>query len=291
MRTAIIPAFNEARTIGSTVLQTRPHVDRVVVVDDGSLDATGAVAERAGAVVRSHGTNRGKGAALQTGIQAGLESGADVFVFLDGDGQHDPDRIPDLVSPVEDGRADLVLGSRTQAGDGEPPRHRRFGRLVLDRLTNWVNGTALADTQSGFRAADAELLRRIAPVDHGFGFESTMLRNARRAGATVVEVDVRDNYPPEASPTRHPVNHAVAVVRSLLRVVRREHPLLVFGTVGVASLVVGVYLGYDTATHYYATRVFWPGRAMLSMLLSIVGVQFLMGAMILDVMELGGADA
>lgn len=286
VRIAVIPAFNEARTIGSTILRTEEHVDRVVVVDDGSADLTAEVASRAGATVLSHEENSGKGTALQTGIRAGLDAGADVLVFLDGDGQHDPERIPDLATPIEQGDAELVIGSRTVAGDGSPPRHRRFGRMVLDWTTNRVSGSTFADTQSGFRAVDADLLRRIAPDEPGFGFEAVTLRNARQVGASIAEVDVRNNYPPEASPSHHPVNHSMAVLRSLLRIVRREHPLLVFGGIGVALIAAGLYLGFDTASHYYATGEFWPGRAMLSMLFSIVGVQLLMGAVILDLMDL-----
>lgn len=286
VRIAVIPAFEEALTIGSTVLRAGPHVDRVIVVDDGSTDLTAEVAERAGAMVLSHETNAGKGTALRTGIRAAFDAGANVLVLLDGDGQHDPERIPDLVAPIERGDVDMVIGSRTQRGDGSAPHHRRFGRRILDWTTNRLSGTAFTDTQSGFRAIDAELLRRVVPDESGFGFESALLRNARRAGANVTEVDVRDNYPPEASPSVDPVTHAIAVTRSLFRAVRREHPLLAFGTVGIVSLMIGVYLGIDTATHYYATREFWPGRAMLSMLFSIVGVQLLLGAMILDLMEL-----
>ena len=97
---AAIPCYNEANFIGDVVRRALTHVDRVVVVDDGSTDGTAEAARAAGAEVRRHETNRGPGAAARTCLQAGRELGADVLVTLDGDGQHDPDEIPAVVAPV-----------------------------------------------------------------------------------------------------------------------------------------------------------------------------------------------
>lgn len=288
MRVAIIPAHNEAATIGSVVLQTQPYVETVVVVDDGSTDTTARVAELAGARVLSHDRNRGKGAAIQTGLRAGLQGGTDVLVLLDGDGQHDPDSIPDLVEPIESGQSDFVIGSRVKQGNGTPPRYRKFGRAVLDTITNAVSDTAISDTQSGFRAMRIELLKKVDFDDAGMGIESTMLAEATGASARISEVPIEEHYPETASPNQHSVGHAITVVNSLLKIVRRDHPLLVFGVVGVLSLLFGGYLGYDTATHYWATQEFWPGRAMLSMLFSIIGTQLITAALILDTVKIKG---
>lgn len=282
MRVAVIPAVDEAATLGSVILQTQPHVDEVIVVDDGSGDATGLIASRAGAEVRSHERNRGKGAALRTGIGAAIDAGADVVVLLDGDGQHDPESIPSLVEPIEAGDADLVIGSRRLGGAGTPPRHRKAGRRVLDAITNVVGETDVSDTQSGFRAMRADWVEGVEITESGFGVESVMLTEARRSGARIVEIDVAEDYPSAATPNQNPMRHAVDVVRSLLRVVRRDRPLVTFGVVGLGCLLLGGYLGFDTATHYWSTREFWPGRAMLSMLFSIIGTQLLTAAIILD---------
>ena len=290
MRVAIIPAYNEAATIGSVVLQTRPHVDSVIVVDDGSNDKTSQIAERAGAQILTHKQNSGKGAAIRTGLQAGIEAGADILVLLDGDGQHDPDSIPELVEPIENDSADLVVGSRERRGRGTPPRHRKVGRSILDSITNAVSDTTVSDTQSGFRAMRAGLAKEIDVTESGMGIESSMLSQANMNGSRIVEVPIEEHYPETATPTQHPVRHSIAVLNSLLKIVRRDHPLLVFGIVGIVSLLFGGYLGYDTATHYWATGAFWPGRAMLSMLFAIIGTQLITAALILDTVKLRSSN-
>jgi len=286
VRVAVIPAHNEAATIGTVVLQTQPHVETVIVIDDGSTDKTAEIAQLAGARVCSHDQNKGKGAAIQTGFELGMTDDADTLVFLDGDGQHDPDSIPALVEPIENGESDLVIGSRTKQGIGTAPRHRKVGRGILDTVTNVINGTEVTDTQSGFRAMRAGLIEEMIFEDTGMGIESTILTEAVGAGAQVSEIPVQEHYPKTASPNHNPISHAVAVLSSILKIVRREHPLLVFGIIGAMSLLLGGYLGYDTTTHYWATQVFWPGRAMLSMLFAIIGTQLITAALILDSVNL-----
>lgn len=286
MRVAVIPAHNEAATIGTVVLQTQPHVETVIVIDDGSTDKTAEIAQLAGARVCSHDQNKGKGAAIQTGFELGMTDDADTLVFLDGDGQHDPDSIPALVEPIENGESDLVIGSRTKQGIGTAPRHRKVGRGILNTITNAVNGTEVTDTQSGFRAMRAGLIEEMIFEDTGMGIESTLLTEAVGAGAQVSEIPVQEHYPKTASSNHNPISHGVAVLSSILKIVRREHPLLVFGIIGAISLLLGGYLGYDTTTHYWATQVFWPGRAMLSMLFAIIGTQLITAALILDSVNL-----
>ena len=109
---ALIPAYNEERCIGSVILRARAYVDDVIVVDDGSHDATARVAEAAGAQLIRHKENRGKGQALTTGFRAARELRPDVLVILDSDGQHSADEIPLLVAAIREHEADMVVGSR-----------------------------------------------------------------------------------------------------------------------------------------------------------------------------------
>ena len=108
----IVPAYNEERFIGSVVLKVRWYADRVIVVDDGSTDFTPEIAEAAGALVARHPQNRGKGAALNTGLGLACTLEPAVVVMLDGDGQHMCRQIPLLAAPVLAGQADIVVGSR-----------------------------------------------------------------------------------------------------------------------------------------------------------------------------------
>lgn len=282
MRVAVIPALNEGRTVGTIVLRTKKYVDLVLVVDDGSTDDTADIAAAAGAEVVSHGANKGKGAALATGMKVALRRNATVLVLLDSDGQHDPYSIPALVAPIEAGVADLVIGARTLQGDGTVKAMRKAGRRVLDRATNMVGGTAVSDTQSGFRAISAKAAHTLAPRENGMGVESVMLAAAARQGLTVVEVAVSEHYPVGVQPSMHPARHGASVLSSLLRFVREEHPLAFFGSIGTVMFAYGAYAGYATAAHYYATDEFWLGKAMQSMLFLILGSIALLGAVLLD---------
>src|SRR4030042_6886904 len=127
--TAVIPAFNEERTIGRVVRDAMKHVSEVVVVDDGSADATSQTAIGAGATVLRHSKNKGYGSALATGFQHFRNNGANILVVLDGDGQHDPAEIPILIQPILEGLADIVTGSRfMNSGSGnDMPLYRQFG--------------------------------------------------------------------------------------------------------------------------------------------------------------------
>jgi len=135
---ACVPAFNEERTIARVVLQAQRYVDRVVVCDDGSNDLTAAIAERLGAYVVRHERNLGYGAAVQCLFRRVRELGADVLVTLDGDGQHDPREISNVVKPVVDGVADVVIGSRfvDKRLAYTMPWYRRAGVKFITKLVN-----------------------------------------------------------------------------------------------------------------------------------------------------------
>ncbi|HEY49630.1 MAG TPA: glycosyltransferase family 2 protein, partial [Dehalococcoidia bacterium] len=128
---AAIPCFNEEQSIGSVVVMTRKFVDSVIVIDDGSSDATAEVAREAGADVYQHGENRGYGVAIRSALIKGNELKADILVILDGDGQHDPKDIPNLIEPILAGEADVVVGSRFLGMGAKPPFYRRLGQHVL----------------------------------------------------------------------------------------------------------------------------------------------------------------
>lgn len=171
---AIITAYQEEVAIGSVVLRTRPHVDQVLVVDDGSTDRTAEVAELAGAVVIRHEANRGKGAALRTGLGYARRNGAYAVVLLDGDGQHDPDQIPNLLEPVRGGASDLVVGLRHR-GTTRMPFYRRIGKRILDYATAVPAGGMVTDSQSGFRALSRAAMDSLDLTEDGFAVESEML--------------------------------------------------------------------------------------------------------------------
>ena len=165
-RIAIVPARNEQGAIGDVVREIRdfdPSLD-VLVIDDGSTDATRERAAAAGAAVVRLPYNLGIGGAVQTGFKFALAHGYEIVIRLDGDGQHDPREIPRLLAPLERDDADVVVGSRFAGGDGsyKPPFARRAGIRWFAGLVSLLTGQQLTDTTSGFQAVNARAIRLFA---------------------------------------------------------------------------------------------------------------------------------
>ena len=188
----IIPARNEEIPLPGVIAEIPPGAaDMVIVVDNGSTDRTTQVAQEAGAVVVS-APDVGYGNACAAGIVAAGGRGAEVFVFLDGDGSFDPAQIPDLLAPIESGKADLVLGSRPAGGmePGAMPPHARFGNWLVARLMRMLYGLRVTDL-GPYRAVRRSLLVRLSMQEMTYGWPTEMMVNAARHGARVVEVPVR----------------------------------------------------------------------------------------------------
>jgi glycosyltransferase involved in cell wall biosynthesis len=190
----VIPAYRAAATVADVVARARRALPgaRVYVADDGSPDATGCEAARAGATVLRHSRNLGKGAALATGIAAGLAGGARAIVTLDADGQHPPEEIPRLVTPVLAGTADLVLGARARRAP--MPLARRCTNWLSAALASRIAGRPVADAQTGFRAFSRRVAAAVRPAERGYDFETAFLLAALARGFRVAAVRVPTIY-------------------------------------------------------------------------------------------------
>ena len=184
--TLIIPALDEAGAIGDLVRRVPSGiVDTIIVVDNGSTDATGTIAAGAGArVVRED--RRGYGAACWAGVCA-VDPGTDVVVFLDGDGSQAPEEVPIVLAPIAQGRADFVLGARRF--DGAHPMHAALGSRLVARIIAWRHGLCLSDI-APYRAIRLDLLRGLDMRDRAYGWPVEMVAKAAARGARIVEVSV-----------------------------------------------------------------------------------------------------
>jgi glycosyltransferase involved in cell wall biosynthesis len=164
----------------------------VCVVNDGSRDNTTTAAIRAGAELLSFPTNRGKGAALSAGVGRAVETGADVIVTIDADGQHPAADIPRLIEPVLAGQADLVLGARSRTG-AMPPQ-RRLSNWLSSALVSRIAGNGIPDSQSGFRAFARRVAQHVQPDELHYDYELAFLLGALQAGFGVTSVPVATIY-------------------------------------------------------------------------------------------------
>ncbi|HEX9810523.1 MAG TPA: glycosyltransferase family 2 protein [Burkholderiales bacterium] len=213
---AVIPAYDEERTIRQIAAGARAHVADVIVVDDGSADGTSAALEGLPVTLLRNSSNQGKGGALWRGMQIALERGATAIVTLDADGQHRPQDIPRLVAAHRERPDVLVIGARLVAARAAP-RLRRFANRFADFWISWAAGHWVPDSQSGFRLYPAELVRSLTVCHdraHGFVFESEVVIEAARLGFRVLPVTVPAIYPTAARPSHfRPVADVARIVR------------------------------------------------------------------------------
>jgi len=274
-----IAAYNEARYVGSVVLQAKQYVDGVIVIDDGSSDNTSKVAELAGATVIRHPENRGKGAAIQTILVEAKKRNPDVLVLLDADAQHDANEIPVLIKPISQG-FDLVIGSR-EAQENKTPLYRRIGKEVIFRSSRFASKTNIYDSESGFRALSPKAINELELKANGFAVESEMITFAADKGLRITEVPISNIYTKDGS-TLHPIRHGIDVLSRIMVMISERRPLFVFGVVGGILLVIGLVFGFRVIDVANTTGSLAVGSAVLTALFIITGILSIFTGIILN---------
>ena len=221
----ILPAYNEAGAIGEVLDKLMPVATErkweVIVVDDGSNDGTGKIAEERGANVLVHQHNRGYGAGLSTGIRA---TDADVVVFFDSDGQHNPDDIALLLEHID--QYDMVAGART--GDSHVDFGRRPGKRILKWFANYLAKEHIPDINSGFRAFKRDvLLRYLHLMPEGFSFSTTSTFAMLKGGHRIKWVPIK-THKRIGSSTVKQLKHGPETIMLMLRLTVLFDPLRVF---------------------------------------------------------------
>jgi glycosyltransferase involved in cell wall biosynthesis len=276
---AAVPAFNEERTIAKVVVHALRHVDKVLVVDDGSKDDTAIIAEKLGAVVVRHERNLGKGAALRTCLKWAEKVGASVVVTLDADGQHDPDAIPNLVAPILNDEADIAIGARTTPT--EMPRLRKLGSRILDRLTGVRVRGVVVDAQSGFKAYSKRAIERVTPAEYGMGADTEMLMKAKLESLRMVQVPIMIRYKGLNTSSLNPVYHWLDVFSAAIKFVSIRHPLMSYGGFSAVMFIIALIFGFQTLEYYSKEGRVITNLALISIASGILGFLSLFTGIIL----------
>ena len=279
---AVIPAYDEELTIGSVLLLTAKHVDRCIVVDDGSTDRTTEIARAAGATVIVLPENRGKAHALFTGLDAVRTLDPDIVVLIDADGQNNPAEIPVLIAPITRNEADLVIGSRFLGTTSDIPAYRKIGQKTLDYTTNLHTEYEGTDSQSGFRALSKKALNYFNFISEGYNIESDMISHFMQKGLVIVEVPISVRYDVPNKHKKNPMAHGYDVMANLIGEIGYRRPLMLFGVLGFACILVGASAGFWALSFYYMTNMLPFGPTIAAVLFVILGMLLLVSGLILN---------
>jgi len=266
---AAIPAHNEEKYIGTTVLKARKYVDEVMVVDDGSTDLTADVARLAGAFVIKHQHNRGYGASVKTLLAEAKKKKPDVLVLLDADAQHNPDEIPGLIKPIFAG-SDLVIGSR-ELQRGNIPVYRRIGQRVLSHFSRILSREKIADSECGFRAFSPKAIAKLKLKQDGMAISAETIAAAAEKGLNVTQIPVSAIYTKDGS-NLGPVAHGVGNLTQIANMISERRPLFFFGVTGIILIVFGIIAGVSVLNTLSARGELLMGSALLAALLLIIGI-------------------
>jgi glycosyltransferase involved in cell wall biosynthesis len=191
----LLPAYNEAEVIGQVLGKIKAEgYENICVIDDGSSDKTGEIAQNFGAKLLQHPINRGAGAAVQTGITFAKKSGFEYVILMDSDGQHLPEDIERLYVKMQDSQADIVIGNRFASTENDVPNHRIAYNQIANVFTNIFCRKWYADTQSGFRLLNRKAIEKMRLKNRGFGFCSEMLIFSDKADLRVEETPIQVLY-------------------------------------------------------------------------------------------------
>jgi glycosyltransferase involved in cell wall biosynthesis len=276
-----IPAFNEERIIGDIVKRAMKYSSEVIVCDDGSSDNTAEEAKKYGAYVIKHETNQGKGAALKTLFVNALEKNPEIIVTLDGDGQFLPEEIPNIIKPISEQNADLVIGYRFD-NSNKIPNYRKFGNKVLDKMTSAASGLHFRDTQSGFRAYSQKTLKLINFSTNGFGADSEILINLSKKGLKIVEEKITVIYDTGGkTSTKNPISHSADVVASIIELIVIQKPLLFVGLPGLVLTIIGIILTITVISTFNDSRYFSIPSTLVSMGTLLMGMMLMLVSVVL----------
>jgi glycosyltransferase involved in cell wall biosynthesis len=279
----LIPCYNESATIASVVADFRralPEAE-IHVFDNNSSDGAGALALAAGATVHMVPT-QGKGEVVRAMFR---EVDADIFVMVDGDATYPADRVRELMAPIIEGRAEMVVGTRLQQYDANSfrPLHL-FGNNLVLQVINAFFSARLTDVMSGYRAFSRRFVKTMPVLSHGFEIETEMTLHSLEHRLPVAEVGVPYSERPAGSESKlHTFRDGFRVLGTIFRLYKDYRPMAFFGLIGLAFLALGAAAGILVTIEFMEVgQVVGVARAVLAVACGIIGVLSLATGAILD---------
>ena len=280
-----LPALDEERTVGEVVRGIPREIPgigavEILVVDDGSRDRTASLAEEAGARVIRHDRTLGVGAAFHTGLSYAIDSGADLFVNMDADGQFDPADIPRLIAPVVRGEADFASASRVIDPEllPEMPAVKLWGNRMMSRLISSLAGETFYDVSCGMRCYSRRAVLQLHLLAR-FTYTQEVFLNLAFKNLRIVEVPIRVRGEREFGESRVAGNlwrYGMRTAQIIFRCYRDYYPLRFFGGVAVALLIPAAGLGAFLMWHYLSTGGFSPHKWAGFSVVALVALALLM---------------
>jgi glycosyltransferase involved in cell wall biosynthesis len=276
----VIPCYNEALTIGRVVEGFKRELPQatIFVYDNNSKDDTARIARNAGAIVRTE-KRQGKGFVVASMFQ---DVEADIFVMVDGDDTYFPGQVTELMRPVLEGRADMTVGNRfAEYSDGAFRNFHVFGNRLVMRAVNWVFGSRLKDIMSGYRVFGRRFINEVPIVSRGFEIETEMTLQALYRDMKIVEVPIKYGVRPQGSHSKlNTYRDGARVVLKIFDILKAYRPLLFFGMISLALLLVGLGLGSIPVLGYletgkverFPTAILAASLVTLSMLTAVCGL-------------------
>ena len=280
LKIACIPAYNEESSIQDVVKKSIPHVDKVVVCDDGSTDNTAKLAKEAGATVITHDKNQGYGAAISTLFDYARKQNAQIMITIDGDGQHDPDQIPLLINTMTTHNVDVVIGSRFLDDNTKAPGYRKTGIKIITSASNYGTNFKVTDSQSGFRAYSKDAIDAVHPTEQGMSVSTEILLKISNKGLSIAEVPITVSYEGDTS-EQNSVPHGISVLMNTLKYVSIKHPIQFYGIPGLALIILGIVLAGLFLDAYLNQQTVFYGSLLGSIVLLLLGAILSVTAIIL----------
>jgi glycosyltransferase involved in cell wall biosynthesis len=291
-----MPALNEEKRIGETLKSLPKKLKNIaeikyLVVNDGSKDKTAQIAEECGAIVFTHSTNRGVGAAFHSGVEQSLKMGADIMLSIDADGQFDVDDIPALLQPIISGEADFVTGNRFHR-EGDRPKFmskiKYWGNRQIAKLVSRVAGKKIRDVACGFRAYNRETLLHLNLIGH-FTYTQETILDLTYKGFRLQEVPISVKYFEDrvSRVANSIVGYAFNTFMIIFRSYRDYKPLQFFGITGIVIFLLGLGLDAFVFLHYLVAGTFSPYKVwgFLGGLLNLIGVLTVILAILADMFD------